>query len=246
MKRGGYIFVCLILLFFLALPFCVSAENGATVVLESRVIESFDPETKASDWVVVGSKFSAEEYPKMVSAKSWPEALFGANREGKDLQVLGVNGSFVRQGYNSIEIIPVKKESDGAWEPTPIPMPGKVKTIDLWVWGSNYDYYMDAHVSDFEGVVHVLRLGSLKYIGWKNLKADIPSYIPQTIQYIPHHKGLELVKLVLWTKPAENVKDFYLYIDQVKVLTDVFVNRFDGDDMTQPEFMQEVWSAAKK
>jgi len=245
MKRGGYIFVCLMLFFSLMLPLCVSAEDDAPVVLESRIIESFDPETKASDWVVVGSKFSAKDYPKMALAKGWPEALYGSNREGKDLEVLGLNASFVRQGYNSIEIIPVKKESDGTWEPTPIALPGKVKTLDLWVWGSNYDYYMDVHVSDYEGVVHVLRLGSLKYIGWKNLKVDIPSYIPQTITYIPHHKGLELVKFVIWTKPTENVRDYYAYIDQVKVLTDVFVNRFDGDTFTQPEFIQNVWSSAQ-
>ena len=57
--------------------------------------------------------------------------------------------------------------------------PADVKLIDLWAWGSNFDYYAEAHVTDYRGITHVLPLGNLKYEGWRNLKVRIPNYIPQ-------------------------------------------------------------------
>ena len=51
--------------------------------------------------------------------------------------------------------------------------------------------------------------------------------------------------MVLWTKPQENVSGFNIYLDQVKILTDTFVTRFDGDDLANPDKVQEIWSSAQ-
>jgi hypothetical protein len=177
---------------------------------------------------------------------SWPEALYRKQPEGRELKALGVHGRFDRKGYNYVEIIPVTKDKDGKSVPRGIPLPGRVHNMDMWVWGANFDYYMEAHLMDFRGMVHVLNMGSIRYVGWKNLKISIPPYIPQAVQYAPHRKELQLVKFVLWTRPNERVDDFYTYIDQVKIFTDLFETRFDGEVLADPDSIKDLWSKAEK
>lgn len=237
MRRAGLVFGLLILMsVLLALP--VTADE-TTENLISSILEDFDNPDQ-SKWIVIGSKFATEGFPKTAYPTAWPSALYGANREGVDYKVLGINGKFDRMGYNYIEMIPDRTDESGEY--TGIPIPGRAKVIDMWAWGSNYDYYLEAHLTDYRGVTHVLPLGSLKYEGWKNLKIEIPGYIPQGRTYIPKLKPLSLVKLVLWTRPTEKVNNFYVYFDQIKVLTDVFISRFDGDDLAQPEAVQDIWA----
>ena len=129
------------------------------------------------------------------------------------------------------------------FQPEPIPFPGRPRVFDLWIWGSNHNYYLDVHIRDANGIIHVVPLGSIRHIGWKNLNATIPGSIPQTWQYIPKHRPLVITKLVLWTRPEEKVDDFYMYIDQLKVLTDLFESRYDGDNLSEVEKLQEVWGS---
>lgn len=242
MRRGSLHFVCLLMLLLLLSPTLLVADEK-TLNLESRILETFDPETRTTEWLVRGSKFITEGYPKQNYVESWPEALFGSNLDQKQLEVLGTQFKFDRQGYNNVEFIPVKKDAEGNLVHNPIPIPGRVKQIDLWAWGSDFDYYLELHVRDYRGVVHTLFMGSLNYVGWKNLRADFPSYIPQAQKYAPYQKGLMLEKLVLWTKPSEKVFNCYVYLDQIKVLTDVFVSRFDGDNLARPEVIQKIWES---
>lgn len=240
MKRGVLLFLCLSALFVLLTPSLLFADEQ-TENLVSRVLETFDPETRTTEWVVKGSKFVTEGFPRQTYVKAWPEALFGSNREERDLQALGSYFKFDRKGYNNIEFIPVTTNDAGEQVINPISIPGRVQKLDLWAWGSDFDYYLEAHIMDPQGVVHVLNMGSLNFVGWKNLTVQIPNYIPQSRQYAPYLEGLELIKIVLWTKPLESVSDCYFYLDQIKVLTDVFVSRFDGDELTNPEQVEELW-----
>jgi len=246
MKRGNPIFLCLILLTSLLMPALAIADEQ-TVNLISPVIESFDPDSITTEWFIRGSKFVTEGFPKMALVDGWPEALHGRNWDENKYQVLAIETKFDRQGYNYVEIIPVKKNDKGELEFNPLALPGRVKTIDCWVLGTKHDYYLEVHLSDYRGVVHVLRMGSLQYEGWKNLKADIPLYIPQSSTYAPHFKGLELVKFMIWTTPHEKVDDYIVFIDQVKILTDNFITRFDGDDLLRTETLNEIeWQDPKK
>ncbi len=246
MKRGKIVFLCLILLTSLILPAVLSADEQTDNYI-SAIIESFDPSDTTTQWVVQGSKFVDEEngYPKVALVDGWPEALHGRNWEEKDLQVMAITAAFTRQGYNYIDIIPVKDGEDGEVVHNPLQLTGRVKTIDLWILGTQFDYYLEVHVRDCKGVFHVLRMGDLNFKGWKNLKADIPTTIPQYTDFKGViTTGLELVKFRIWTTPYEDVSEYYVFIDQIKILTDDFVTRFDGDDLLRPEVLNEIsWSS---
>jgi hypothetical protein len=279
MRRSGLLITCLVLLASFLLSSPVFADK-TTENLMSFVIDSFDnPEDReaaewnSSEWIVRGSKFSTKVYdedgnvvdqwPKSTYLEAWPEAFFGANKEERDLKVLGVNGRFDRQGYNYIELIPAVENDEGELEPrhpdmmdeygnvilgNEITLPGRTKIIDMWVWGSNYDFYFEIHLRDFKGIVHVLNMGNLKFTGWKNLRVNIPSSIPQEGGYVTsggYLKELKLVKMVLWTRPNERVADFFYYFDHMKTLSDMFVSRFDGDELADTDRIQEIWNTGE-
>jgi hypothetical protein len=161
--------------------------------------------------------------------------------------VIGVQASFLRPGYNYIEFIPVEQE-DGADGPIPrgIPIPGRPETVDLWAWGSNFNYYLEMQLRDYRGVIHTVKIDDIGYSGWRNLSARIPNHVPRTVRFVPQRRDLELVKIVLWTRPDESVAGFHFYMDQIKVLTDLFETPFDGEGLADPEFVQQTWNSGQR
>jgi hypothetical protein len=242
MKHGGFKAVCLILLAGIAVS-AFGDEN--TVDFESVVLENFDG-TSDYEWRVDASKFATKTddmtYPRLTYVAAWPMALFGQNREGKELKSLGIWGRFDRKGYNWIDIYPVLKDEGEDAEPYEIPIPGRISYLDMWVWGSNLDFYVEAYLRDFQGVVHNIRMGNIGYTGWKNIRAGIPNNIIQSKRVLPRRAGLTFVKFRVWTQPTEPVNDFYIYFDQFKVLTDMFESLYDGDELSDPDRVQELWA----
>jgi hypothetical protein len=215
----------------------------------SKVLESFDQPGKIT-WMVRSSDAAPPQgIPEFTYIQAWPDQVYGSNKEKADLRSMAIHGKFNRKAYNYLEIVPVdpsKKGADGLPEPKPIPIPGRVQLIDLWVWGSSYNYWLDIHLQDYRGVDHVLQLGSLQYAGWRNLSVTVPGSIPQASPYIPRFRGLVITKLVLWTRPDAPVDGFYVFLDDLKVLTDLFETRFDGDELADPDYLNALWSAGKK
>jgi hypothetical protein len=199
---------------------------------------------------VIGSKFASKvgdvSYPRLAYVDAWPIAAFGNNRDGSQtLKSLGIHGKFDRQEYNWIDLYPVKKDDTGDNpEPVEIPMPGRIRFIDLWVWGSNMNLYIEAYLRDYQGVIHTIPLGDVHYAGWKNLRASIPNGIPQSKRVLPRRAGLTFVKFRVWTQPIEKVGDFYVYFKQFKTLTDMFESYYDGDDLGDPEQVEKFWANA--
>ncbi len=246
------------LMMFLVLGTGYLRADEKTLKLESIVLDEFDSEGDAAYedgsaviWKVRGSKFSTEGYPRMVYVPNeWPDDLYGTVPENsEELGVLGINARFDRMGYNQIEIIPGVGEGDN-WAAKPLEIPGRTKTVDLWVWGSNYKYNMEFYFLDFEGLPYRLDAiqsdnkrhpGSLHFIGWKNLYVDIPSYIRQFVNYKPEYKGLRLSKIVIYTHPSEKVDNYYVYLDHLKVLTDMHESFYDGFELTNPNKIKEIW-----
>ncbi|GHU85120.1 membrane protein [Spirochaetia bacterium] len=242
MKHTGFKVFWLVLLASMAVASVFADEN--TVNIEARSLDSFDGES-AYQWQVVASKFAStidgESFPKLSYVAAWPTAAFRRIPEGRDLKSLGIWGKFDRRGYNWIDIYPTSGGGDVA-APAEIPIPGRAQTLDLWVWGSNLNYTLEAYVRDHLGVVHIIPLGNLHHTGWKNLRATIPTAIPQSQRALPRLAGLRFVKFRVWTLPTERVDNFYIYFDEFKVLTDTFESFYDGEELASPEKIEEFWA----
>ena len=264
MKQGSFKAVRLIVLLFVMLNmagFSVFADE-LTVDLQSIVLEPFDGgdshewsfggRTYSFDyeWRADASRFTSTvddvTFPQLTYVPAFPMALYGTNRDGRDIRSLGIWGRFDRRGYNWIDIYPaVPGDNDDEYELFEIPIPGRIHSIDMWVWGSNLNYYLEAYFRDHQGVVHPIYMGSLAFQGWKNLRARIPTHIPQSRRVLPRFAGLTFVKFRIWTTPMERVDNFYIYFNQMKVLTDVFESLFDGNDLADPEHVQQLWGQAR-
>jgi hypothetical protein len=227
-----------------------------TVDFEAIVLDTFDgnsthewtvgSKTYQYDftWKLDASKFATksdeDQWPKLTYVPSWPMALFGTNREGKDLKSLGIWGKFDRRGYNWVDVFPVS--GDGG-EPFEIPIPGRISYLDMWVWGANLNYYIEAYFRDYQGVVHTIYLGAIGHTGWKNMRVHIPTNVRQSKRVLPRLAGLTFIKFRIWTTPLERVDNFYVYFDQFKVLTDTFESLFDGDELADEDRVNELWAS---
>jgi hypothetical protein len=258
MKQGSFkavsLVICLILIAGMAVSDLFGDEN--TVDYEAIVLDTFDgnsahewtigSKTYQYDftWKVDASKFATksdeDQWPKLTYVPSWPMALFGTNREGKDLKSLGIWGKFDRRGYNWVDVYPVSGDSD---EPFEIPIPGRISYLDMWVWGANLNYYVEAYFRDYQGVVHNIYLGAIGHTGWKNMRVHIPTNIRQSKRVLPRLAGLTFIKFRIWTTPLERVDNFYVYFDQFKVLTDTFESLFDGDELADEDRVNELWAS---
>ncbi len=229
-----YIFVLLFLfpIFLDAQSFNEMRESGFKMEhIVSVILEDF--ETNDKDWEVSGSRFKTGPFPQLKPGiEGMPVALGGAAfPEEENKYIFGVRSVFSRKGYNRVWLYPEEE----------IVIPGRVRKLDVWVWGGNYYYILEAHVRDYRGILHKLPLGSLHFIGWKNLSVSIPSSVPQEIRYIPMEKPLTFVRFEIWTEPTERVDDFIVYFDHLKVLTDVYMERFDGDMLADRS--RDIWSS---
>jgi hypothetical protein len=241
MKQGSFKAVCLVLLAAMAVGSAFG--DDITINSESKILESFDGDSSYV-WKVAGSKFATktdeDSWPKSSSIAAFPQALFGLNREEKDLRSLGIWGKFDRQGYNWIDIYPTAADGGDDAGLAAILIPGRIQYMDRWVWGSGLRYTLEAYFRDANGTIHTIPMGTLNFQGWKNLQVRIPPNIPQTKR--GRLMPLEFIKFRVWTPPTEPVGDFYIYFDQLKILTDTFESIFDGNELASPERIQELWN----
>jgi hypothetical protein len=242
MKRGTVVSILLVLLIAAG-----AVADEATTNWQGVILESFDPsDPNSREWIVQGSRFLDTDNVRVpfgyqIIEDQWPEAMGqpAADTPG----IMGVQASFKRRGYNWLEFIPVSGDTDenGNPIPDPIPIEGSPMSIDLWAWSPNNDFYVEVHIADYNGIVHQIRLGGTNYLGWRNLQATIPGSIPRSVRNSPFARPMELVKVVLWTRPSATVGGFQFYLDQIKVLTDMFVTRYDGEGLANPDFISETW-----
>lgn len=222
--------------------------TGTLYSMETVVVDSFDnnavyPETTdAIEWQVQASKAIAEGYPRTVLANTWPRDRFGeAPENAADLRALAVNASFVRRGDNYLDIVP-GRQADGGWQAEPLPLSGEVIALGLWIWGSNYDYTLDASFMDMEGIEYRLPMGSLKFMGWRNLTVRIPASIKQRNGRFPAAQTLRLSKLTINLNPQEKADDFYVYIDNITTYSQVrSYEAYDGSDLASKAVAAGIW-----
>jgi len=243
MKQVSFKIICLIVWA------CIAVFSGFSddfaVSLESRVLESFNGDSDAPYvWKTDTSRFITTGFPRLNYVEAWPVSAFGNNRGAgtSTIRSFGIHGRFDRRGYNWIDVYPVLA-NDRDENPYEIPIPGRVQNIDMWVWGANLRYYIEIYLRDHRGVIHTLHLGQINYPGWRNLRVNVPTSIPQSRRVLPSYAGLTFVKFRIWTQPVERVDNFFIYFKQLKILTDVFENLFDGSDLADPENVERLWAS---
>lgn len=243
--------------------------DASTVEMESRVLDKFDGTAYVVDgeeyhftWRVVASKFTTktadQTFPIAGVIGTGPLALVRAAGD-TGAKSLGIQGAFDRTGFNWIDIYPTRAD-DTDQQPIEIPLLGRTRFIDVWAWGSNLNYNLEAYFRDNRGVVHTIPMGSLKFVGWRNLRSAIPSGIPMVSNIVPRSTHAStFVKFRLWTDPKERtyvdierdkrgkitrIVPFYVYLTQIKVLSDVYESVFDGDELAHPKTTSRLWQAA--
>jgi hypothetical protein len=271
MRRSGFKALCLI--WILMVVAGVALADDRTLNLESRIIQNFDaPEEQ--QWFVIGSKFASPGYPKIGFVdNSWPVSLYGtAPKDAQKLTVMGVAMLFDRKEYNWVDVVPGEKSTakDGSvtYRPKELSLTGRVQALDAWIWGSGFKYYIEAYVRDYRGIVHALNMGMLDFDGWRNVRVNVPTGIPQSKLTLPKREGLSLVKFRIWTTPNEAVavygddenvldikstsekdkelpisKAIFVYFDQIKVLTDTFETLYDGDNLTDVQAVKKYFTS---
>ena len=244
MKHGSFKIICLII--WACITVFSSYGDEITNNFETVILETFNG-TSDYEWTTEASKFitrtDSVTYPMLTYVDAWPMAGFGNNRgeNSQELKSLGIHGGFDRQGYNWVDIYPIKAGGNDN-EPVEIPIPGRVRSMDMWVWGANLRFYIEIFLRDYLGVVHTLKMGDISYAGWRNLRINIPTNIPQAKRILPAYTGLTFVKFRIWTQPVEKVDNFYIYFKQLKVLTDTYEALFDGNDLADPQNVEKLWS----
>jgi hypothetical protein len=192
-------------------------ESGWTVETTPKQLKAESDDKKKRNPVnILQAKF-VEGGPADLAVEKW-------SANGKGLQktkVYGVNFQFKYPGHNSVHLIP----------PKPIRMDGRSQALSIWVHGRGQNYSLEAWVQDFRGDVHVLRFGSVNFVGWQPLKVDIPKFIPQDTDTFPQTRVLHLTRLVLRSHPTASVDNTFFFFDQIKVLSSTFEVNFDGDGL---------------
>jgi hypothetical protein len=239
MKKGLKVLVSLAVLFVLGLPVFSQPSSKS---IETFVMETFDSAgeqnylysgtTYSWDWAVNTSRFVAEGYPKTGYYEGIPLSL-KALLKGTDVErkVFGVKIAFNRKGDNWFEVYPTKDD-----KPFEIPFVGSVSQLDFWVWGANYNYYLEVMLRDATGRVHVLQAGSLAFNGWKNIVVNIPGWLQQHSHLRSGPENMTFVGFRVRSDAEEYVDNYVIFFDQMKYTTNSLSFIFDGYEMKDVDF----------
>ena len=242
MKRGLKVFIGLACFCLIGLPIFAQPSSKS---IETFVLDNFDNPNGQDyaygsksynwDWSVNSSRFVAEGYPKTGYYDGIPNSLKQLRRDGEDgAKVFGVKTAFNRKGDNWFEVYPTV---DG--KPFEIPFVGTVSQIDFWIWGANYNYYLELMVRDAYGRVNVLQAGSLAFNGWRNLVVNIPGWISQHSHLRSGPENMTFVGFRIRSDAAEYVDNYVIFFDQIKYTSNSLSYIYDGYELREVDFGDE-------
>ncbi len=183
--------------------------------------------------------------PNDMNVEEWSLTDMGKKKE----KVLGLDFKFRYPGTNEIAILPPPevhwKEKKPVYTYNPntgkdeqeraLEMPGQAKAISIWVHGRGLPYTLEIWIKDYRGSTHILKFGSVNFVGWRPLKVAIPGNIPQTYESYPQSRSTKITRLVLRAVPnaprEELMQETFFFFDQIKVLTETYEANFDGQNL---------------
>ena len=228
-------------------------DDGWFVTSSPKEYSKGDEETKKKkNPVMVLSLKAVDSGPNDMKV----EDVYSPTGLGKEKKkTLGLHFRFRYPGNNSISLEP-PMELD--WkERTPvltydqamrkdvpergIQLPGRAKAVSMWVHARGFPYTIELWIKDYKGDVHILEKQSINFVGWRPMTFEIPSNMPQSSDTYPVSRVSKLVRVVIrevTTVSGEysgtstrNSSDIYVFLDQIKVLTDTYEVYFDGQDL---------------
>ena len=144
-----------------------------------------------------------------------------------DSYVLGTRVDYLRRGYNSFSLRPIR----------PIPVEGITKTVSVWVVGRNFNHDLVLLIHDYFGKEYEIYVGKLNFQGWKKMTVAIPPQegrngVAQRSYHYNNQMGIKIAGFRIDCDPMESYGSYYIYFDDLRVVTDLFAeNNRDPDDM---------------
>ena len=148
------------------------------------------------------------------------EVKLGIKEEDK--YVLGVKVSFFHRGDSFFTVYPAN----------PLPIAGIVNTVSVWVVGRNYNHVLKLLFTDSMGRPQEVTVGTLNFIGWKQLTVAIPPTVVQQDFHYGAASGITITGFRIETDPLDTYGTYYVYFDDLRAVTDLFgQSKRDTDDM---------------
>ena len=195
--------------------------NPRVTHIVSKIWFNFEGDAEEGNFDIKYSKFGVTNEKKILKEGIYfEETPHGLGYSGGDSKKsMLIKGAFTRKGYNYIDVIPQKPQA---------PFPGSMRSFDMWVWGGNFNYILEAHLESYRGFLYRLPMGNLRYYGWRNLTLRIPNTIRRDEQYAPRKKALTFRKFRLYASPQERTDRFHTFFDYAKIVTDMYQEQYDG------------------